>query len=285
VQHWHKLNAGRESMNYQNVFLPWIMGAAILANVPMHAQEPGKPVTVLIVTGASDEPYHHWRETTAAIREALARTGRFRIQTNEEPGGLTPAALAGYDAVFLNYNGPRWPAMAEAALESFVRSGKGLAAFHLDCYGTFFGMEFRDKKWQPGPPESEWRAYPQMLGSNWAPENIGHARRAAFEVDWTDTAHPISRGLPPSFRADDELYHRITLLAGARVLADAMSPVEIGGTGKREPMIWVNEYGKGRVFFTTLGHDTKALNQPGVSGAFVRGVEWAATGKVTVATK
>lgn len=267
----------------QRLVFPLLIGAAVWVTTPAWGQASRKPAAILIVTGSSDEPYHHWRETTESIRSALGRSGRFEIRTSEEPRGLTAAALEGYDAVVLNYNGPRWPAPAEAALEAFIRSGKGLVAFHLDSYGTFFGMQFHDRKWRSGAAGEGWEAFPQMVGANWAPEKIGHARRSVFEVDWTNTAHPISRGLPSSFMANDELYHKLTLAPGVHVLADALSPAAIGGTGKREPMIWVNEYGKGRVFFTTLGHDSEAWYQAGLVNAFVRGVEWAATGDVTMA--
>jgi len=215
---------------------------------------------ILIVTGASDEPYHHWRETTACIREGLERTGKFDVRVVEEPRGITAAALERYDAVLLNYNGPRFPVEAEAAIEAFVRSGHGFAAFHQAAYGAFFGMEFRDRKWRAGPTAG-WTAYARMIGATWEPEKIGHARRGKFQVDFKDGR--------PSFTADDELYHRLTLDPGVQVLADAMSAV----TGNREPLIWTNRYGNGRVFFTTLGHDNTAWAQPGLMDALVRGLE------------
>jgi len=234
---------------------------------------------VLILTGQSDEPHHHWKETTAAIQGLLEGAGRVQVKVNDSPQALQPGGLRGYAAILINYNGPRWPRPVETQIEEFVRSGKGLVAFHLASYGEWFGMVF-DKKWRDGAPGSEWEAYPRIVGMSWDTAKIGHARRAPFQVDWTGIEHPISRGLPRSFAADDELFHRITLSSGVTVLADALSPVEIGGTGNREPLIWVNSFGRGRVFYTTLGHDVKAFEQPGMRAAFARGVEWAATGKV-----
>ena len=50
-------------------------------------------IKVLLLTGASDEPHHHWRETTASIRDLLRESGRFEVFVNEEPRALNTACL------------------------------------------------------------------------------------------------------------------------------------------------------------------------------------------------
>ena len=44
-------------------------------------------------------------------------------------------------------------------------------------------------------------------------------------------------------------------------------------------MIWVNNYGKGRVYNNALGHDVEAMADPNFQAWMRRGVIWAATGK------
>ena len=44
---------------------------------------------------------------------------------------------------------------------------------------------------------------------------------------------------------------------------------------------WSSDYGKGRIFHTTMGHDPMALSCVGFITTFQRGTEWAATGRVT----
>ena len=41
------------------------------------------------------------------------------------------------------------------------------------------------------------------------------------------------------------------------------------------------DYGEGRVFHTTLGHDAEAMSGAGFVETLRRGTEWAATGSVT----
>ena len=98
----------------------------------------------------------------------------------------------------------------------------------------------------------------------------------------TETKHPISAGLPAEFEhAIDELYQNSLMVPGNEVLATAFSdPAKPKGTGKDEAVIWVNTYGKGRVYNNALGHDVEAMNDPQFREWMRRGVLWAATGKV-----
>ncbi len=241
-----------------------------------------RPVKVLLLTGSSDEPYHDWRETSACLRNILLQSGQFEIWTNEQPTTLSAAELLRYDLVIINYNGPRWPTATESAIEAFVRQGKGLLSLHHASYGSFFGHELRDGKWQSGPPGSGWTAFAEMIGACWDPRKLGHARRGVFPAEWQKINHAITNDLPSPFTINDEIYHRLDLSADVQVLAVAHSPAELGGTGRQEPIIWTHAYGQGRVFFTTLGHDAMAFYQPGMINAIARGAEWAATGQVTL---
>ena len=65
------------------------------------------------------------------------------------------------------------------------------------------------------------------------------------------------------------------------LLATAYSdPTKPRGTGKEEPVIWVNSYGKGRVYENVLGHDLEAMADPKYHDWLRRGVIWAAAAGV-----
>ncbi len=248
------------------------------------AQPSGGRIRVLVLTGQSDLPAHDWRSTTPALTATLESTGRFDVRVEEEPRELTSSALAACDLLVLNYNGPRWGAEAETAVERFLRAGQGMVAVHGISYGAFFGMERKPgSRWfYPENGGRGWLAYPDIIGMTWALENIGHAARHVFTVQWTDRQHPISRGLEATFRANDELYHRIDLKPNVHVLATAFDDPKAKGTGQDEPIIWTVPFGQGRVVHITLGHDAAAIHEPGFAASFARCAEWAATGAVTL---
>ncbi len=59
-------------------------------------------LVVLILTGSSDLPHHHWDQTTPILREW------FNARVIEEPSQLRPGDLKGVDAVIVKFHGPRW---------------------------------------------------------------------------------------------------------------------------------------------------------------------------------
>jgi uncharacterized protein len=256
------------------------MGVVLQAGAQTPAQPTPQKIRVLILTGNSDWS-HPWQGTAPFMQGILNNTGRFDAKLEEEVRGITAETLANYDVLIDYYYGPRWPAETEKAVEDFVKSGKGMVGVHGITYGPFFGQAGGSPT-EPRRLEGEpWAAFADMIGMTWKLDNIGHATRHIFTVEWTDPNNPINRGLPPTFVANDELYHKIDLKPTAHVIAQALDDANVkGGTGKIEPAIWTVNYGQGRVVMIVLGHDLLAMSQPGFMDAFARSAEWAATGNV-----
>jgi hypothetical protein len=232
---------------------------------------------VLILSGRNN---HDWRTTTPLIRQQLVDSGKFDVRVNEEPMGIGAQTLAAYHAILLDYDGPRWGAVTEKAVEEFVSSGKGMVVIHAAAY-PFHGLNvLGDKHVRTGIFEPPWEEYAKMIGCRWSDEEpkTGHGKRHVFTVKVVDRDHPVGRDLPETMRADDELYHNMRMRPEAKVLATAFDAREINGTGKDEPILWTVAYGKGRVFHNALGHDVEAMRQPAFALPVVRGSEWAAAG-------
>src|SRR5688572_22399243 len=92
---------------------------------PSPPPDPNK-VQVLILTGQN---VHDWRGTTPLLKQTLEATGRFEVRVIEEVRGIGPETLAPYNVLVVNYYNrgaqDRWGERANAAVEEFVRNGKG----------------------------------------------------------------------------------------------------------------------------------------------------------------
>ena len=217
---------------------------------------------VLILSGRNN---HDWRTTTPFLRKLLVDSGRFDVRVCEEPAGLNPDVLSVYDALVVDYCGPRWGESAEKAVESFVRSGKGMVVVHGAGY-AFAGLEvLADGHVRTGIKEPPWPEYARMVGGYWpeTPPKQFHGQRHSFVVKVSRSDHPVFQGMKETFVATDELYHQMTFLPGTRILATAYDDPKMGGTGKEEPMLCSVDYGKGRVFYTALGHEVPAMSEVG----------------------
>jgi type 1 glutamine amidotransferase len=226
------------------------------------APEAAKKIRVLLVTGDDVLPYHDWREVSQAVRDTLVASGRFEVRVSEDSGILDSAAtLARYDLVFLQMFNAKTPTISDSAkanLTAFVKGGKGLALAHLSS------ASFK-----------EWAEFPKLVGRVWVMGKSGHNPRSVFHAHVVDKEHPITRGIA-DFDADDELYAKLQGDTPIHVLVTADSD----WSHQTEPLAFTVEYGQGRVFQETFGHDGKAIKNESVARLTQRGCEWAATGKV-----
>jgi type 1 glutamine amidotransferase len=233
--------------------------------------EPTKPIRLLIITG---DHGHAWKATTQVFQESLPKSKRIAVETTTAPArDLTPENLAKYDVLLLNYKdagkgGPDtvWSDANKKAFLDAVRGGKGLVVFH-HASSAFV--------------KPNWDEFEKATAGGWRSQG-GHGPKHEFTVKKTDAKHPISDSLPSEFHHTiDELYQNSKMTPGSVVLATAYSdPQKPKGTGKDEPVIWVNQYGQGRVYQNVLGHDAEAMKDPLFQAWMSRGIEWAATGKV-----
>ena len=147
---------------------------------------------------------------------------------------------------------------AQENLLNFVKGGKGFFVQHL-ASASF----------------PEWDEWGKLCGRRWVMKTSGHGPRSVFRSKIVNKEHPITKGMT-DFRTDDELYAKLQGDAPIHVLVEADSD----WSKKTEPLVFIREYGQGRVVHNAYGHDGKALSTPSVAQIIVRGVEWAATGKV-----
>jgi hypothetical protein len=86
-----------------------------------------------------------------------------------------------------------------------------------------------------------------------------------------DTKSPILTGWPLGWKiGDDELIPTIDLLPDAHGLLMAKSPED----GRAHVVCWIQNYGKGRVFATTIGRDLTTDTDPAYQNLLTRGLLW-----------
>jgi hypothetical protein len=253
------------------------------------------PIRVMLLDGESAGTYHAWKLTTPVLKKQLEETGLFQVDVVTAPpssGDLSSfkPEFAKYQVIVFNYDAPDWPASLKESFEQYMRNGGGMVSVHAadnafagwSAWNEMIGVGgWRNRTETAGPL---WYLRDGKLVSDSTPGRAGsHGQRLPFQVTTRDPEHPIMKGLPPVWmHAGDELY--ATLRGPGKdmtVLATAHSEVSNSGTGRDEPILMVLNYGKGRIFHTTMGHDIPALNCVGFITTFQRGTEWAATGKVT----
>jgi type 1 glutamine amidotransferase len=248
-------------------------------------------LSVLIVDGVNN---HDWVTATRNIRAILEGSGRFQVDVRTYP---ERAEFRKYDVVVNNFNGGhtaagvRWPREMEQALVDYVRAGGGLVVFHAANnaflewpeYNEMIGLGWRENTFGDGLAVNENGEVVRIpKGSGLGP---GHGPRHDFEVMVLDRDHPITRGLPGRWmhRSEQLTHGQHGPAKGLKVLTYAVSEISRQG----EPMDWVQQYSNGRVYTTMLGHTWKNEPNPNFEDVhfqalLARGVEWAATGAVTL---
>ena len=247
---------------------------------------------VLILDGQNN---HAWKSTTPVLLDALKRSGKFEVDiSTAPPKGADPAVWAKWDpkfsdysAVISNYNGELWPEAVRSAFEKYVAGGGGFACIHAANnsfpewieYNRMIGIGGwggRDER--SGP--LLYRKDGQLRRDTSPGKGGGHGPQHEFVVEIVDATHPITKDLPSRWmHCSDELYHALRGPAeNVQVLGFAYSPV----TDREEPMILALSYGKGRVFHSPMGHSDASMRCIGFQSVLERGVEWAATGSVTL---
>jgi len=272
--------------------LRWAAISTLVLMVATLAQAAPKKVLVVTVT----KGFRHSSIETAekVLAELGEKSGAFtvdyaRVEPNDpqykgtdgKPDGakldaaikavlaekMSPAALQNYDAViFANTTGDLPLPDKEAFLE-WIKSGKGFVGMHA-AGDTFHGF--------PG--------FIDMLGA----EFKMHDRQVEVHCINQDKRFPACRGLPQDWVVYDEIY-QFKNFERAKVHG-LLSLDKLYDKPGDYPVAWCKEYGKGRVFYTSLGHredvwdpdaqpSPKRMNSPEVARAYqehiLGGIKWA----------
>jgi hypothetical protein len=252
------------------------------------------------MTHEHDNEFRSFRLHNQWITTLLEDTGRFRVRVVEDPRGLSASVIDKYDVVIVVFEGRDgyhdkavgFGAETDAALLRFVHAGKGIVWFH--------GSAAQEDDW--GYPEE----YNVMRGSRLS-VSTGLRPRPWGEalLSTVSPGHPITAGISATWTVTgDDILTGVELFEGAQVLLTVFDDFEsyekapiwpmahypvaippeglagMAGVNTDQPIAWINNYGAGRSFTITIGHDIDTFRRIEFIRMFPRGVEWAATGEV-----
>lgn len=272
-----------------NRFLPALFVALLTVCV---AQAAEKPKRLLFFTKSSgfEHSVISWKNGRPSHAEkVLLQIGESRHWTFDfsKDGSLfSPAYLSQYDAVFFYTTGnllvsgtDGFPALTPAgkqALFDYVRSGKGFIGTHATTDTFHTGNE--DKK---GPDRyvnhgAEADPFVHFIGG----EFIKHGNQQKALNRIIDPKFPGYGNLGDGFTLHEEWYSLKDFASDIHVLTVIDSPSMSGVEYARPPYPtgWARMEGKGRVWYTAMGHREDIWTNPIFQQILVGGIEWALGG-------
>lgn len=276
-------------------------------------------IKVLIIDGQNN--HQVWPKSTIMMKQYLQETGLFTVEVKrtkytwkatreldyiplantsasedlEEP--KTDESFApnfkNYDVVVSNFGwrAAPWSTSTQKAFETYVKEGGGFVSIHAadnsfpkwEAYNEMIGLGGWGDRTEKDGPYVYYTNEGEKITDTTAGAAGAHGKRHNFPVTIRNTTHPITKGMPNVWlTGTDECYTKLRGPAkNMTVLATGKDQSDTAPTDRHEPMLMTIDYGKGRVFHNTLGHDTDAFENVGFIVSFLRGTEWAASGKVT----
>lgn len=230
------------------------------------ADDPPKSARLLMVTQSAG--FRHSSVTRKddqlspaerAITELGISSGLYRADCTQDCASITKEMLDGYDIVFFYTTGdlPFKPEVRDYLFTDWVKKkGHGFIGAH-SAADTFHNYE----------------PYWEMLGGTFDGHPWGSGETVTVKVH--DTKHPASQPWGDELTIQDEIYKfKHWQPEKVRVLAS----LDFEKTQHREPylvpILWVKNYGDGKVMHMSLGHNEHVWENPKFRDSIQGGVEW-----------
>jgi type 1 glutamine amidotransferase len=183
------------------------------------------------------------------------------LMTDGRPASGGPS-LSNVDAIFfLGHRDVPLDARQKADLLSFVKDeGKGFVAAHTATTAFL-----------------DWPEFGELLGARYDEHPWNTVSGSVINED---PGFPATRHFPPVFALTDEFYQsrefsrdKIRVLLRLDVSKLPPNP-HVHRTDGDFPLAWAKMYGKGRVFYSSLGHAPSAWDNPDVYHMYFEALKW-----------
>lgn len=241
--------------------LPLIAGLLVLGSFNTAVAADEKPLKALLITGGC---CHNYPFQAQQLTNALAKLATVEWTIVNEGGNGTYAEIPFYDK-------PDWAKGFDVVVHNecfadttnlvYIRKITsahiaGVPAVVIHCaMHTYRSVEIDD-----------WR---EFLGVT----SRRHDHQSKYPVKLVEPVHSILKGVAADWTTPmDELYVIEKVWPNTKALATSVSEQD----KKTYPVVWVNQYGKARVFGTTYGHSDDTWHDQNFLTLVSRGTLWAA---------
>lgn len=238
-------------------------------DVPRFSLPKSKPRLLVMekINGFRDEPSVN---AAHAALQAMAERKGWAIAFTEKGGAFNPRTLRQFDAVIWNnISGDVLTLSQRRAFETWINRG-----------GAFIGVHG-----SAGDFTYFWKWYVDtLIGARFIGHPMGPQFQDAKVVVETPNS-PVAKGLPREWTMNDEWYSFRTnpRKVGATVVAtldeSTYSPVGMMKQDLRmgdHPIAWTNCIGKGRMFYSAIGHRPETYSEPHHVRMLENAIDWAA---------
>jgi len=193
-----------------------------------------------------------------SVTELGKESGLFDVECTQDAAVLTPEKLKELDVVMF-YTTGKLPISPEnfTAFEDWLKSGKAMIGTHsaTDTFGDF-------------------RPYFSLINGTFD----GHPWNAGETCAFTnhEPGHVTAKMLGEAFQFKDEIYqYRNYDPKAVRVIYSLDMAKCKTKAPYHVPVSWVREHGKGRLFYTNLGHNEGTWANPLFKQHLLAGIRWA----------
>ncbi|HEY1306738.1 MAG TPA: ThuA domain-containing protein [Vicinamibacterales bacterium] len=232
------------------------------AGSPSSPTSSGQPAHVLVVTHTEGFRHSSIPIAEATIADIGRRSGLFSTSfcrtADDVATMLSPSGLATIDAiVFANTTGSL-PIRDLPAVLNWIADGHGFA-----------GMHSASDTYHDAP------AYIDMLGN----EFLTHGNETTVDAIVENPSHPASSPLGQRYRVFDEIYMFTMSNRGAVTMLLSLDRHPLDGLPQAGqpgdlPLAWAKDYGRGRVFYTALGHREDVWQSTLYQQHILGGIRW-----------
>jgi cytochrome c len=225
---------------------------------PVHVDGgPGAP-NLLVFSRTASVRHDAIPDAVNALVE-LARQRGYSLTATEDAATFSDAELGNFGAVvFLLTTGDVLGEEQQAALERFIRAGRGFVGVH-----------------SAADTEHGWPWYGELVGAYFEAHSFVVPASLAVET----TALPATEGLSSPWQREDEWYAfaenpraKVTVLLTVDEQTYDPGP---GVMGADHPVAWQRSFDGGRSFYTALGHTSASYAEPAFLTHLAGGIEWA----------